>query len=83
MAIAKSAGFRTPSFGIVRIDKLGLVYVIRRFDRIDGRKQLVEDMAQIIGEMTNDKYDGSYEKIATAIKKVLRSAEARSERAVS
>ncbi|MBI4404477.1 MAG: type II toxin-antitoxin system HipA family toxin [Deltaproteobacteria bacterium] len=69
MAIAKSAGFRTPPFGIVRIEKLGLVYVVKRFDRIDGRKRLVEDMAQIIGEMTNDKYEGSYEKIAGAIKK--------------
>jgi serine/threonine-protein kinase HipA len=68
MSIARELGFRIPPSALVNIPHLGFVYVIRRFDRINGVPRRMEDMAQIIGELSNDKYESSNEKVAQAIR---------------
>jgi serine/threonine-protein kinase HipA len=67
MAIAKAAGFLVPPVTLVRTVSLGFVCVIRRFDRIDGVALRMEDMGQLTGALTEDKYDGSNEKVAAAL----------------
>lgn len=69
MAAAKILKFEVPPIGLVKIDKVGLVLVIKRFDRNRSKeKLLVEDMAQIYEEASEDKYSLSHEKVGLAIK---------------
>jgi len=69
MTAARNLKFDVPPTGLVKIENVGLVYVIKRFDRTkSGEKLLVEDMAQIYEEANNDKYSLSHEKIGEAIK---------------
>jgi serine/threonine-protein kinase HipA len=68
MTAARRLGFDVPQTGLVQIEKVGLVFVIRRFDRTsENRKLLVEDMAQIYEEASQDKYSLSHEKVGQAI----------------
>lgn len=47
-----------------------LCYITKRIDRsVNGKKILMEDMCQLTGKLTEQKYNGSYEQIAGAIKK--------------
>ena len=69
MAIAQELGFRVPPFALIKIQSLGYVYVIRRFDRLSGVYRKMEDMAQITGASSLDKYESSNEKIANAIRR--------------
>ncbi len=69
MAAAKLLKFEVPPIGLVQIDKVGLVFVIKRFDRNkSNEKLLLEDMAQIHQEVSEDKYSLSLEKVGAAIK---------------
>lgn len=69
MTAARNLKFDVPPTGLVQIENVGLVYVIKRFDRtISGEKLLVEDMAQIYEEASDDKYSLSHEKVGEAIK---------------
>ncbi len=68
MAAAKILKFEVPPIGLIKIDKVGLVLVIKRFDRDSKEKLLVEDMAQIYEEASENKYSLSHEKIGAAIK---------------
>lgn len=68
MAVASILKFEVPPIGIIEIDKVGLVLVIKRFDRGRAKeKLLVEDMAQIYEEASEDKYSLSHEKVGEAI----------------
>ncbi|MBC7533757.1 MAG: HipA domain-containing protein [Oligoflexus sp.] len=68
MTIARNNRFNVPATGLFRVDGLGLIYVIKRFDRrVSGERILLEDFAQILKYMESDKEDGSMEEIATAI----------------
>ena len=68
MNIASAYGIEVPSHGLLPLMDERLVYVIKRFDRLeDGSKLQQEDFQQLL--QTNDKYTGSYEKIANFIKK--------------
>lgn len=70
MTAAKRLKFDVPPTGLVEIEKVGLVLVIKRFDRTNSHeKLLVEDMAQVYQEASDDKYSLSHEKIGEAIKK--------------
>lgn len=70
MTIARRAKFPVPWTGLFRVDGLGLVYVVKRFDRLpkEGRI-LLEDFAQILSYMESDKEDGSMEEIAAGIER--------------
>jgi len=68
MNIASAYGLEVPSHGLLPLMDERLVYVVKRFDRLeDGSKLQQEDFQQLL--QTNDKYTGSYEKIANFIKK--------------
>ena len=70
MTAAKRLKFDVPATGLIEIENIGFVFVIKRFDRTSsGEKLLVEDMAQIYEEASDDKYSLSHEKVAEAIKK--------------
>ena len=69
MTAARNLKFDVPPTGLIQIENVGLVYVIKRFDRTpSGEKLLVEDMAQIYEEASDDKYSLSHEKVGEAIK---------------
>jgi serine/threonine-protein kinase HipA len=66
MSIAKEAGIPVPEFYLSENRKL---FVMRRFDRIeDGSALGLEDMTSLMAKGSDLKYDGSYERIARAIK---------------
>lgn len=69
MTAAKRLKFDVPPIGLIEIESVGLVFVIKRFDITrSGEKLLIEDMAQIHEEASDDKYSLSHEKISQAIK---------------
>jgi serine/threonine-protein kinase HipA len=63
MNIASAYGIEVPSHGLLPLMDERLVYIVKRFDRLgDGSKLQQEDFQQLL--QTNDKYTGSYERIA-------------------
>lgn len=74
MTIARRLKFKVPPTGLFEVDGLGLVFVIKRFDRIPKEgKVLLEDFAQILAFMEDDKEEGSFEDIASAIERYCNS----------
>ena len=74
MHLAALAGIATVPHSLIQMKSGSLAYITRRIDRIapkrkaDGAtKLLMEDMCQITGKMSEDKYRGSYEQIAKAL----------------
>jgi len=68
MNIASAYALEVPPHGLVPLLDDEMSYVVKRFDRAeDGSKLQQEDFQQLLE--TNDKYDGSFEKIANAIRK--------------
>ena len=69
MAIAKACKFKVPPFGIFSQEKLGNIYIIKRFDVPADKKHLrMEDGGQILHFSSDDKYDGTYHELGRAIK---------------
>jgi serine/threonine-protein kinase HipA len=70
MTAAKHLNFEVPPTGIIHIENIGYVFVIKRFDRTSTNiKLMTEDMAQIHEEASEDKYSLSHEKVSEAILK--------------
>jgi len=70
MHLAEIARIATVPHCLIRFEDGELNYITRRIDRTpEGYKLKMEDMCQIIGRMTDQKYQGSYEMIAAAINK--------------
>lgn len=70
MHLAEIARIATVPHCLIRFADGELNYITRRIDRTaDGHKLKMEDMCQIIGRQTDQKYQGSYEMIAAAILK--------------
>ncbi len=67
MAIAKKTGFDVPPFSILNFDKVGLVFAIKRFDRLEDKPLRMEDMCQTNKVLCKDKYNSSCEKVAKSI----------------
>ena len=68
MNIASTYGVEVPPHGLLPLSDDRLAYVVKRFDRLDnGSKLQQEDFQQLL--QTDDKYAGSYERIANFIKK--------------
>jgi len=68
MNIASLYGVEIPPHGLLPLMDGTFAYVVKRFDRLkNGSKLQQEDFQQLL--QTNDKYDGSYERIANFIKK--------------
>jgi serine/threonine-protein kinase HipA len=68
MHLAEIARIPTVPHGLIRFEDGELNYITRRIDRTnDGRKLPMEDMCQLAGRLTEQKYQGSYELIAKLI----------------
>ncbi len=68
MHLAKRAKIKTADHSLVRLGSGELSYVTRRMDRKNGKKIHMEDMCQLTGRLTEDKYKSSHERIAKEIK---------------
>lgn len=70
MRMAEAVGIRTVPHSLIRFADGELCYITRRIDReSDGSKVAMEDMCQLSERLTEDKYKGSYERIAKLILK--------------
>lgn len=69
MLLAETAGIETVPCGLIHLGSGELAYITKRIDRDDqGNKFAMEDMCQLSGRLTEDKYKGSHEQIAKTIK---------------
>ena len=53
---------------LIRLKSGKLAYITKRIDRVKNGKLHMEDMCQLSERLTEDKYHGSYEQVAQAIK---------------
>lgn len=68
MHLAEIAHIPTVPHALIRFEDGELNYITRRIDRTDnGRKLSMEDMCQLSGRLTEQKYQASYETIAKLI----------------
>ncbi|NTW53571.1 MAG: type II toxin-antitoxin system HipA family toxin [Chlorobaculum sp.] len=67
MHMAEALRIATVPHCLIRMKSGKLAYLTRRIDRTKKGKLHMEDMCQITGRLTENKYDGSYEQIAKAI----------------
>ncbi len=69
MHLAEAAGIKTVPHSLIRFADGELCYITRRIDRTKkGDKIAMEDMCQLSERLTEDKYKGSYERIAKLIR---------------
>ena len=68
MHLAALARIATVPHGLLRLQDGALAYVTRRIDRRKGQKLHMEDMCQLTERLTENKYDGSHEQIAKALR---------------
>jgi serine/threonine-protein kinase HipA len=69
MMMADVAGIETVPYGLIHLASGELSYITKRIDRDEqGNKFAMEDMCQLTGRLTEDKYKGSHEQIAKTIK---------------
>src|SRR5690606_15667891 len=69
MHLAKLFKIETAAHTLVRTSAGELVYLTKRFDRKKGQKIHVEDLCQVSELITEQKYNGSYERVGKLIKR--------------
>ncbi len=69
MHLATLAGIEVVPHTLIRLKSGELAYLTRRIDRKGKRKTHMEDLCQLTGRLTEDKYRGSHEQIGKAIRK--------------
>lgn len=69
MHLSEMLDINTAEHSLVKLKSGELAYISKRFDRIENGKLHVEDMAQLTGVLTENKYRSSMEKIGKAILK--------------
>ena len=69
MKMAAIAGFDVPECALIPMASGELAYIIKRFDRKNGRKLYQEDFCQLLEKNTNAKYLSSIEKCIKVIQK--------------
>jgi serine/threonine-protein kinase HipA len=67
MHMAAALRIATVPHSLIRMASGNLAYLTRRIDRTMQGKLHMEDMCQLTGRLTENKYHGSYEQIAKAI----------------
>lgn len=68
MHLAAIARIATVPHSLIRLQSGSLAYLTKRIDRMKGGRKLhMEDMCQITGKLSEDKYRGSYEQIGKAL----------------
>jgi serine/threonine-protein kinase HipA len=68
MHLAEISKLRTVEHSLIKLKSGELAYITKRIDREKGKKLHLEDMCQITERLTEQKYKGSYEQIAKAIR---------------
>jgi serine/threonine-protein kinase HipA len=68
MHLAELACIVTVPHGLLWLQDGALAYVTRRIDRSKGQKLHMEAMCQLTERLTENKYDGSHEQIAKALR---------------
>lgn len=69
MMMAEAAGIETVPYGLIHLTSGERAYITKRIDRDEkGNKFAMEDMCQLTGRLTEDKYKGSHEQIAKVVK---------------
>ena len=68
MHLARLAKIKVVPHSLIRLKSGKLAYITKRIDRVKNGKLHMEDMCQLTERLTEDKYHGSYEQIAKAIK---------------
>ncbi|MFP8489189.1 type II toxin-antitoxin system HipA family toxin [Gracilimonas sp. Q87] len=69
MMMAEVAGIETVPYGLIHLASGELAYITKRIDRDEkGNKFAMEDMCQLTGRLTEDKYKGSHEQVAKMVK---------------
>ncbi|MCH2535244.1 MAG: HipA domain-containing protein [Bdellovibrionales bacterium] len=73
MHLAKLCGITTAEHALIRFSSGEIAYISKRFDRKLYRKKVIkrhqEDLCQILGLLTENKYNSSHEKIAKQVLK--------------
>jgi len=69
MHMSELLNINTAEHSLIKLKSGELAYISKRFDRIKNEKLHVEDMAQLTGTLTENKYRSSMEKIGKAILK--------------
>ncbi|MEX1191914.1 MAG: HipA domain-containing protein [Brumimicrobium sp.] len=69
MHLAEISKIKAVDHSLIRLKSGQLAYITKRVDRHEGKKIHMEDMCQLTEKLTEQKYKGSYEQIAKAIKK--------------
>ena len=68
MHLAKLFKIETADHTLIKTSTGELAYLIKRFDRENGKKIHVEDLCQLSELLTEQKYNGSYERVGKIIK---------------
>lgn len=68
MHLSESFGIETAKHGLIRLSSGSLAYITKRFDRIGEQKIALEDLCQLSETLTEQKYNGSYEKAGKTIR---------------
>jgi len=69
MHLSQIFGIATADHSLIRLKSGELAYLTKRFDRVKGEKLAFEDMCQLTGTLTEDKYHSSMENIGKHILK--------------
>ena len=69
MHLAQRSSIATVPHCLIRMASGNLAYITARVDRTRRGKLAMEDMCQLTGRMTEHKYRGSYEQVASAIRR--------------
>ena len=69
MHLATLAGIKTINHALIFTQTGQPAYIAKRIDRIKGKKLQMEDICQLTGRLTEQRYEGSYEEIAETILK--------------
>lgn len=69
MHLAEIAGIETAKHTLLKTEVGDLVYLTKRFDRLNGKKVPMEDFCQLAGQLSADKYKSSMEKAGALIQK--------------
>lgn len=68
MHLADALGLRTVPHAMIRLKSGELAYITKRIDRDKAGKIAMEDLCQLTGRLTEDKYRGSLEQVGKAIR---------------
>ncbi len=69
MHMAEAARIAAVPHCLIRMQSGSLAYLTRRIDRLKTGNRHMEDMCQITGHLTENKYRGSYEQVAKTIRR--------------